>query len=158
MMNFLKNSKGTIITDERVLTYWQVLKEYPDEYVKGATFNCVKKHDYFPTISQIVREFEACDEEAARQGSYVKKIEAPRNVRKDLVWIRQTLVLLSCKGNQNKNHLKLYSDEELEDIVDKEEGNKKLLREMNSKPVINKETGEVIVYENSGDKGLLEIQ
>lgn len=144
MMNFLKNSKGTLITDERILTYWQVLSEYPNEYVKRVTFNCVKKNDYFPTISQIVREFESCQEEEMREGSYVKKIEGPRHVNRDRRWIRQTRILLSCEGNQNKNHFKLYSDEELEGIVEEGGGDKKLLKVPKEEPLINRETGEVI--------------
>lgn len=144
MMNFLKNSKGTIISDERVLTYWQVLNEYPDEYVKRASFNCVKKHDFFPTISQIVREFEACDEEKMREGSYVKKIEAPRHVSRDRKWIRQARVFLSCKKEQNLNYNRLYTGEELKSVVENGKGDKKLLSDRENEVVgIDTVTGEV---------------
>ena len=143
MMSFFKNSKGILITDERILSYWEVLKEYPDKYVRRVTLNCEKKHDFFPTISQIVREFESCEDEEYRDNSRVKKIEAPRHVRKDLQWIRQTLVLLSCENNQNQHHFKLYTEEELEQIVDRERGDKRLLKMEVDEFEIDTTTGEV---------------
>ena len=143
MMNFFKNSKGILISDERVLSYWEVLKSYPDKYVKRVTFNCEKKHDFFPTISQIVREFGSCEDEELMDNSHVKKIKAPRHVRRDLKWIRQTLVLLSCEGNQAENHFKLYSNEELRDIVEKYRGDKRLLKIAVEGPDIDEGTGEV---------------
>jgi len=143
MMNFFKSSKGTLITDERILTYWMVLKDYPDKHTRRVTFNCVKKYDYFPTISQIVREFEICEEEEIRKGNYVKKIDAPRHVSRDIKWIRQTRILLSCKGNKNINHFKLYTEKELEQIVEKEEGDKKLLKIEVDGFKISATTGEV---------------
>ena len=143
MMNFFKSSKGTLITDERILSYWAVLKDYPDEHTKRVTFNCVKKHDFFPTISQVVREFEVCQEEEVRNGSYVKKIEAPRHVKRDRKWIRQTRVLLSCKGNQNKNHFKLYTDGEIEKITKDEGGDKRLLKFQEDGFAVDMITGEV---------------
>jgi len=152
MMNFLKNSKGTLISDERVLTYWQVLNEYPDEDVKRASFNCVKKYDFFPTISQIVREFENCQEDEMRKGSYVKKIEAPRHVNRDTKWIRQARILLSCKRGQNVDHSRLYTKEELKIIVEKGGGDKKLLFKQDDNEVeIDTVTGEII-QEQEGER------
>jgi len=145
MMNFLKNSKGTLISDARVLTYWQVLNEYSNMYVKKATFNCVKKYDFFPTISQIVREFENCEEDERRKGSYIKKIGAPRNMDSGSKWARQARIFLSCKKNQNLNYNRLYTKEELKIIVEKGGGDKKLLFKQDDNEVeIDTVTGEII--------------
>ncbi len=143
MMNFFKNSKGILITDERILNYWEVLRDYPDKYVERVTFNCEKKYDFFPKISQIVREFEFCASEEFEISKYVKKIEGPRHVKRDLKWIRQTLILLSCEGDQCKYHLRLYTDEELEQIVEKNGGDKRLLKTLVDGFEVSVTTGEV---------------
>ena len=150
MMNFFKSSKGTIISDERILSYWAVLEDYPDRHTKRVTFNCEKKYDYFPAISQIVREFEICEEEEVREGSYVKKVEAPRHVNRDIKWLRQMRALLSCKGNQNKNHLELYTDEQIKKIVEKEGGNKDLLNTLVDGFEVSATTGEVDEKQKGG--------
>lgn len=143
MMNFFKNSKGILIADERVLSYWEVLRDYPDKYAERVTFGCEKKYDFFPAISQIVKEFEFCADEDFEVGKYVKKIEGPKHVKRDLQWIRQTLILLSCKGDQCKYHLKLYTNEELEQIVEKNGGDKRLLKTLVDGFEVNVTTGEV---------------
>ena len=150
MMNFFKNSKGILITDERILSYWEVLKGYPDKYAKRVTFNCEKKYDFFPAISQIVREFEFCEDEGLRDDNCVKKIEAPRHVSRDIKWLRQTRALLSCKGNQNKNHLKLYTDEQIKKIVEKEGGNKYILNTLVDGFEVSATTGEVDEKQKGG--------
>lgn len=154
MMNFFKNSKGILITDERVLSYWEVLKDYPDKYVEMVTFNCEKKYDYFPATSQIVKEFEFCADEEFGVTRYVKKIEGPRHVKRDLQWIRQTLILLSCKGDQNKYHLELYTDKELKQIVEKNGGDKRLLKTLVDGFEVSVTTGEV----NEKQKGEVTCQ
>jgi len=132
MMNFFKNSYGMLITDERVLNYWELLKGYPDRHGKRVSFLCTSKYDYFPTPSQVIKELEFCDEdERGRYELGVKKKNLPINPKLGERWLRQTKLLLSCKVSIDPMRLgRLYTEDELKKLLVENKGNVKGLGEV----------------------------
>jgi len=118
MMNYFKNSYSVLLSDERIKTYWEVLKKYPDKYGKRVVFMCAEKYEFFPKISQIVEMIKYCEEDdIASYKANTRKIKGPSTVKIGKRWIRQTLALLSCKNWSKIYYGKLYTEDELIEMV-----------------------------------------
>mgnify|MGYP001077293716 CR=1 FL=1 len=139
MMSFFKNSYNVLLSDERITAYWEVLRKYPDRHSKRAVFLCTEKYEFFPKISQIVEMIKYCEEDDANSyRTNTRKIAGPITAKIGLRWLRQTRALLSCEKRKEIVFGRLYTEEELEDILKHRNGH---IREWTEGKYIEKKEG-----------------